>query len=59
MLLKMKELQFIATTTEPDGAEQRRALPGLTAEQKEQLRAIDELNVMTCGEHFISNYEEL
>lgn len=59
MLLKMKELQFIATTTEPDGAEQRRALPGLTAEQKEQLRAIDELNVMTCGEHLISNYEEL
>lgn len=59
MLLTMKDMQFIATTTEPDGAEQCRALPGLTAEQKERLRAIDESNVMTYGEHLVSNYEEL
>jgi hypothetical protein len=59
MLLTMKEMRFIATVTEPDGEKQYCAKQDLTEQQKEKLLEIDELNVLTYGEHLISNDKEL
>ncbi len=58
MLLSMKQMDFLGKVTiEEDGY--LIAKPNLTKKQKEQLLAIDEMNFMCYGEHWVKNYKDL
>lgn len=58
MLLTHKQMDFLSKVTiEKNGA--LIAKPNLTKEQKEELLAIDEMNFMCYGEHWVKNYQDL
>lgn len=59
MLLTLKDMQFLSTVLETDTDGKDIAKKDLTAEQRERLRDLDEVSVITYGEHLIKNYDEI
>lgn len=59
MLLTLKDMQFLSTVLETDTDGKDVAKSDLTAEQREKLRDLDEVSVITYGKHLIKNYNEI
>lgn len=59
MLLTLKDMQFLSTVLETDTDGKDIAKKNLTAEQRERLRDLDEVSVITYGKHLIKNYNEI
>lgn len=59
MLLTIKDMTFLSTVLERDESGGSIAKHGLTAEQRERLRELDEANVMSYGDHLVENYNEI
>ncbi len=59
MLLTLKDMQFLSTVLEQNTAGEDIAKKNLTAEQRERLRDLDEVSVITYGKHLIKNYNEI
>lgn len=59
MLLTLKDMQFLSTVLETDEDKRYIAKRDLTAEQRERLRDLDEVSVITYGKHLIKNYNEI
>lgn len=59
MLLTLKDMQFLSSVLETDTDGKDIAKKGLTAEQREKLRDLDEVSVITYGKHLIKNYNDI
>ena len=59
MLLTLKDMQFLSTVLVTDTDGKDLAKKNLTDEQRERLRDVDNLSVITCGKHLIKNYSEV
>jgi len=59
MLLTLKDMQFLSSVLETDTDGKDIAKKNLTAEQRERLRDLDEVSVITYGKHIIKNYNEI
>lgn len=59
MLLTLKDMQFLSTVLEKNTDGEDIAKKNLTAEQRERLRDLDEVSVITYGKHLIKNYNEI
>lgn len=58
MILSLEEMAILSKTIQQkDGT--YIVKDGLTEEEKEMLKSMDELNVLTYGKHLISNPEKL
>ena len=59
MLLTLKDMQFLSTVLVTDTDGKDIAKKNLTDEQRERLRDLDNLSVITYGKHLIKNYSEI
>lgn len=59
MLLRMQDLPFLNRTTITTGDGKWLAKDGLSEEDKEKLRRMDEIKYQSSGVHLIANYKDL